>query len=402
MTPEEEQHQDKRTISMVSQFSQLSTQSTVSEFLESKIEKLETEMDFIRTLKQSLDEKVSDNLLTSEEFVTHLEPYLRSFRETSQELGFIKRQQRGFEDDLEQQVDLKRQRISEPDDGLLQRAYASTITARVIAMKAKQASSKFNTTRFRQAVEEYYGTAHPDNYHKSSQKYTWCHIRGEYLPSKAVKAAHLVPKSLSKPETSHLFGVDNFSRYDPLLGLTMYSVLEDRLDKGELIIVPMPGGLGPPTRWKCVVLDDTKLRDEVWKTFDGKKANSVKLGDMDGRQLQFLSDNRPARRFLYFRFIISYLNAKQLGIKTIETKVDTKKFWPIMGPYLRKSTLVTLARCVSGCELPAELVEGKTFETGGKTEIIAGEDAGMTLGLDLREALIESMKEFEDTAESED
>ena len=35
--------------------------------------------------------------------------------------------------------------------------------------------------------------------------------------------------------------------------------------------------------------------------------------DIDGRELKFLGDNRPARRFLYFRYIMTYLYYKKLG-----------------------------------------------------------------------------------------
>jgi hypothetical protein len=34
-----------------------------------------------------------------------------------------------------------------------------------------------------------------------------------------------------------------------------------------------------------------------------------KLQHLDEKELVFLTDNRPAKRFLYFRFIISYIFA---------------------------------------------------------------------------------------------
>jgi hypothetical protein len=75
----------------------------------------------------------------------------------------------------------------------------------------------------------------------------------------------------------------------------------------------------------------------------------------------------------------------------------SRRFWPSAGEYLNKSTLKTLARCVSGCELPDEFVTDKTFE--GSANESRDVQAGMILGADIRDttpdcrdALIESMK----------
>lgn len=54
---------------------------------------------------------------------------------------------------------------------------------------------------------------------------------------------------------------------------------------------------------------------------------------------------------------MSYLNAKRLSLSDISRKLETKRVWASAGEYLNKSTLKTLARCVSGCELPDEFVQ---------------------------------------------
>ena len=45
---------------------------------------------------------------------------------------------------------------------------------------------------------------------------------------------------------------------------------------------------------------------------------------MDGKQLSFLSLARPARRFLYFRFTVTYLDCKQEGHTSWVDEVESK------------------------------------------------------------------------------
>lgn len=94
----------------------------------------------------------------------------------------------------------------------------------------------------------------------------------------------------------------------------------------------------------------------------------------------------PPPRYLSFRFVMSYLYAKASGNNTVNEKVNRHDFWPTMCRYLHKSTLVTLARCVSGTELPPSLLEASTFGPDGEQDEQMGQDTGMLLGAELREA----------------
>jgi hypothetical protein len=119
--------------------------------------------------------------------------------------------------------------------------------------------------------------------------------------------------------------------------------------------------------------------------------------DLHDRPLTFLNDNRPRRRYLYFRFIISYLNAKRRGMGNVTVPMETRKFWPSGGAYLHSSTLKVLARCVSGCELPVDMTSTQTFEaTSCQSRDV---DAGTTLAAGIstpyppmREILLETMR----------
>ncbi|KAJ9486869.1 hypothetical protein VN97_g6463 [Penicillium thymicola] len=166
---------------------------------------------------------------------------------------------------------------------------------------------------------------------------------------------------MTSQEVSHLFGVSDRVLGDPSNGITLADNIELLFVQGTIAIVPIPGPMESPIQWRCVVLDESK-EENIIGTSGG---SYMKLKEIDNKPLTFISDNRPRRRYLYFGFIIAYLNAKSRGASyAVAKKVEATLFWPFGGEYLNQSTLVTLARCVSGSELPESLVQDKTFDSG--------------------------------------
>lgn len=195
--------------SRLSQVSQNSLQSTTSDFLDAKIAALEDEKEYISCIKEGLEEISSSGLLSSDAFQTEIDPVLRRFRATSQTLDVIKRQRTLIEEDLE--VEVKRRRITGPlDDGLVQRAYVDTIIPRVMGAAAKIRKHAFDQKTFKKKVNRYYGLTT-----ECVGETSFCHVLGFFLPANSVKAAHLVPKSLSQAEVSHIFGVQDGVLSDP-------------------------------------------------------------------------------------------------------------------------------------------------------------------------------------------
>ncbi|KAL4788728.1 hypothetical protein BJX76DRAFT_3880 [Aspergillus varians] len=390
-----------RSTSAMTRVSQMSSNSAVSEFLEAKFSTMQAELDWIRCATDGLNEAKAQSLLTDTEFVEELQPILDAFRKTTKTLTVHKRHERTLEDDLDEQTATKRQRTAgeEPDPDFLHRAYASTMVSRVMAASAKQRVTKFDQSKFKREVIKYYT---PEENIRT--EHVWCHILGKWVYHKGVKAAHIVPKSLSGDELAHLFGVGEILLEDPRNGITLLSALEERLDQGVIAIVPMSGGFEVPTRWKCILIDESKAKNFIWDAPPTQSHELIHLGDLDGKELEFLTDNRPARRFLYFRFVISYLYAKRKGTITITDKVGKTKFWPTIGRYLNRSTLVTLARCISGCELPQSIIEGQTFEPKDMDDHQRSKDAGLILAADmqdtvvkgnLRDQIVEGIKKLE-------
>ncbi|KAJ5549849.1 hypothetical protein N7535_002208 [Penicillium sp. DV-2018c] len=273
---------------------------------------------------------------------------------------------------------LKRQK-NDLQDGLLERAYRDLIVSRVVRADRGQRVSSFNQSRFKKDVNKYYstvdsndGTAH------------WCHVIGGFFDKTFVKAAHIVPKSLDREELAHLFGDEDVVISLPQNALSLHHKVESLLDRGDIAIVPMPGTFTAPTEWRCIVLNESLNMDVIYTSdgyTEGETPFVLRVKDLDNRPLKFLSDNRPRRRYLYLRFLISYMWGKRASVAGVEQKVESNRFWPSAGSYLQRSTLQTLARCVSGCEIPEYLTAEQTFTSSETPE--RGVTAGMNLAADL-------------------
>ncbi|KAJ5775790.1 uncharacterized protein N7511_000801 [Penicillium nucicola] len=85
------------------------------------------------------------------------------------------------------------------DQSLLEYAYRDAIISRVLGASAKQKGSKFDQSVFKKKIYAYYGL----NEH-CQPGFVWCHVLGTNI-----KAAHIVPKSMTSKEDSHLFEVSD-------------------------------------------------------------------------------------------------------------------------------------------------------------------------------------------------
>ncbi|CAG8296522.1 unnamed protein product [Penicillium nalgiovense] len=373
----------QRSVSAMSQLSERSVQSTTSDFLDAKLSELESDLDYIRCVRDGLNEAKQAEIISHEEFQRRIYPFLQAFRASSQTILVAKRQRRLIIEDVDENVDTKHKPIEGPvDQGLLERAYRDVMIPCVLSASAKQKSTKFNQSEFKENVHNYYGVNE-----RCAPGYSWCHVFHQVLPEKYVKAAYLVPKSMTAKEISHLFlalrmvylRILEMLTYGQL-GITLSEPVKLLLDQGTIAIVPKPGPMTFPTEWRCVVLDESKNENNV-----GYKNNAyVKLKASTTEALEFITNNRPRQRYLYFCFIIAYLNAKSRGANdAVARKVEATRFWPSGGEYLDRSTLVTLARCVSGSKLP-ESLKDNTIDSGDNSTRDA--DAGTVLGADVRDA----------------
>jgi hypothetical protein len=85
--------------------------------------------------------------------------------------------------------------------------------------------------------------------------------------------------------------------------------------------------------------------------------------DIDGKVLVFRNQNRPARRFLYFRYILSYMWCSKKGDTKWAADADSGGcIWAAPGKYLRQSTLLVLAEKAAYVTLPEAYYKGMTFD----------------------------------------
>ncbi|KAI9764138.1 MAG: hypothetical protein M1840_008698 [Geoglossum simile] len=94
-----------------------------------------------------------------------------------------------------------------------------------------------------------------------------------------------------------------------------------------------------------------------------------KIGDLDGTELEFKNENRPAHRFRYYHFVstlLRYVRYEKPGWAEKRVNLPTGKIWATPGPYLRKSMLKALANVIGDCEPSEGVFDGVFDGKGGK------------------------------------
>ncbi|KAK2812582.1 hypothetical protein FQN50_001226 [Emmonsiellopsis sp. PD_5] len=373
--------------------------STISEFLENRVKICQLQMDYFASYQDGMKEALQKKEVSEDDYHEEVGQLDQQYEPIVQELKVLARQRKFLEEDIEEGVciqakRLKTEKANDAGAELIERAYVSALVSKVMTATAKQKKRKFDQSKFRKDVLEYYGAARQAK--AEAEREAYCHLTGWWLADD-IKAAHLVPESLSGDELSFLFGVREAVLSDCKNGISLHRNIEEGLDSGVIAIVPVPPLKGDDvTKWKCVLVDQDKRDAIFWRS--GRDIYTWK--ELDGKELVFLSDNRPARRFLYFRFVVTYLHAKKNGNTAWAERIDSKNvLWASPGPYLEKSTLLSLGRNISGFELPPPLYEDMTFDSAEPPKD-ANQD--VVLSMRVREALIESVKRRESRQQEEE
>ena len=111
------------------------------------------------------------------------------------------------------------------------------------------------------------------------------------------------------------------------------------------MIVPVDAHETPIKRWKVEIISPDKRN--LGYGADGT------TGELDGKELECRSDNRPAARFLYLRFILALVgikNLKRQGWEATWAKYHESRPFPT-SPYVRKSILHALATHFEATEM---------------------------------------------------
>ena len=186
----------------------------------------------------------------------------------------------------------------------------------------------------------------------------WCCITRNYYDRSNVKAAHIVPFALRLDIAEYMFGKGSGTRLDTSDNcLLMHFTVEQAFDNGCFVLLPVNPTEVPILRWKIQMTNSAAVNRDMGK---------VTLRDIDGQEVIFKNDRRPASRFLYYHFVVTLLRNKrdrQPSWEKYFTELPTGRPFTTMGRYLRSSMLLALAR--SAGDLDAE-EEARILSEGGE------------------------------------
>lgn len=104
---------------------------------------------------------------------------------------------------------------------------------------------------------------------------------------------------------------------------------------------------------------------------------------MDGKALKFLTPNRPARRYLFLRYVMTFLQQQRVGnVEWLDYVKARGYLWGLPGPYLRKSMLLALAKRFSGQGLPDCFYDSTFTVADGCPQRSAEDEDDLAMGLD--------------------
>ena len=167
----------------------------------------------------------------------------------------------------------------------------------------------------------------------------WCCITQCFHDQVNVHAAHIVPHALGPELVDYIFGSGSGSRLDTADNcLLIHEYVERAFDNGSFVLLPVDASETPILRWKVQITNLSAINTDMGRGT---------LKDLDGKEVSFKNDNRPASRFLYYHFVVTLLRNKrdrQPGWEKILTELPTGKPFATMGRYMRDSMLLTLAK----------------------------------------------------------
>ncbi|KAJ5087272.1 hypothetical protein N7456_010888 [Penicillium angulare] len=328
----------------------------VSKFLEAKTKELFTQEQHRREYHAALL-RVQNNQSNNDNFKYDISMALRSLTTVLREIRFLNKCKitiaHNMTDELYGVVVPDQQR----EEDIFEETYTSVLASSFDGLSGQQNRSTFpkhDRVSFQSATANRYQAL----FDYGGYKLMWCHMTGLELDKALVQTVHIVPKGLDGEEIGFLFGESNFDKNDPRNGITLHKSLAMKLETAEIAIIP---ALLPPKgevlQWKCFVIKE----DIIDATACIWGSRVIKFRELHNKHLKFLTPNRPARRYLFFRFFMTYLKAKKEGNTYFTSMLEQRReFWASPGPYLERSALLALARMLK-VDLPPSILERTTL-----------------------------------------
>jgi hypothetical protein len=170
----------------------------------------------------------------------------------------------------------------------------------------------------------------------------WCPVRSAY--SIWVTATHIVPATIGEVAATYLFGIKIQYGYEALWsvenGLMLESKIERAFNEGRLVIIPDKEELN---EFVTVLLDDDYTSTLVGLMED---YHGLTFGDLHYRRLQFVSEARPRKRYLYTHALLALFRRKRCNAKGWENdaeKLGSARAWNSPEECCRRSIIEALA-----------------------------------------------------------
>ena len=187
-----------------------------------------------------------------------------------------------------------------------------------------------------------------------------CCITRRYYDRYNIRAVHIVPHALGPELVDYIFGTGSGLRLDTADNcLLMHQDVERSFGNGNFVLIPVDASESPILRWRIQMTNLAAIDTDLGR---------VTLGDVDGKEVLFKNNNRPAARFLYYHFVMTLLRNKwyrQPGWEKYWVELPTGRPFAAMGPYVRESMLLALAKEAGDLNAAEEARllggEGETF-----------------------------------------
>ncbi|KAL2004747.1 hypothetical protein VTN00DRAFT_3275 [Thermoascus crustaceus] len=305
-------------------FTNLLSPSTASEFLNRKLCQIDLNRDILRKFTDAIRNLFEAGKVAAEEHEKTIDAVQKQTWEFDREYLILTRQRKFVEEDLHELFQLQDYGVRD-----FVTTYRSLLAPKLDSRIYHQRKNCDDDIAFQRRVTKYYNAYRGKG---DDEDEVWCHLGGFWQSGRWLRTVHIVPKQFRSEQLSYIFGVRDADLDD---------VRNDALNTGEIVFVPVPQESGKRLEWKCVVLNRRAVNVEGESSH-----NTWKI--IDGRTLKFLNDNRPAARYFYFRFIMTYFYHKERGtypdwVTAVES--TDNPLWPasVSGPYLHGSILETLA-----------------------------------------------------------
>ena len=243
-------------------------------------------------------------------------------------------------DDLwTEQEELKKQEEREDRVQKLGPDSRGAFVATLLALYSDPQTSKKRSSKVQSNMRSQSITKYEARKGALTKEFLWCCITRRYWSQEDVRAAHIVPQSLGPELAEYIFGSGSGLRMDTSDNcLLMHISAERSFDNGNFVLLPVDVSETPILRWRIQLTNTAAVNSPM---------GGETLKDLDGKEVVFINDARPASRFLYYHFVMTLLRNKkhrQPGWEKFSVELPTGKPFATMGPYMRESMLLALAR----------------------------------------------------------